>query len=530
MKVDKALIRRRLPIGIQTFRKIRNQNCYYVDKTSLIRQMVDQGSYYFLSRPRRFGKSLLLDTLHELFDGNEALFRELAIHPHWNWDSDQRHPVVRISFGGLYNLPEALEKNVLTQLEILERRFGLEPGSPEKSGPDRLIDLLDRLYDKTGREVVVLIDEYDKPILDVLDDPDRARANRDYLRGFYGILKDYDRYIRFVFITGISMFSNVNLFSGLNNLKNISLDPRFATLCGYTDYDLDTVFAPELPGLDRDEIRRWYNGYSWLGDEKVYNPFDILLLFDAREFEPYWFRTGTPTFLYRELVKHQISPMDLEHRTADRELVSTFDITNYHIDALLFQTGYLTITGKEQSGGLTEYRLDYPNYEVELSLNRGLLRHVTGIDHITQQGQALLGLLTALDFDGFAEELRAYLAGMAHPWHDQADLSRYEAWYASLLYMSFKAIGAAVRVEEVSSHGRSDLVLLHGGQVFVMEFKVVEEESQADVALDRALAQIKEKAYSGQYRNQGKPIHHVAMCFGRVERNILGIRVEHDGK
>ncbi len=220
----------------------------------------------------------------------------------------------------------------------------------------------------------------------MLDDPDRAKANRDYLRGFYGILKDSARDIRFVFLTGISMFSNVNLFSGLNNLKNLSLDPRYSTLCGYTDHDLDTVFAPELPGLDRNEIKRWYNGYSWLGEEKVYNPYDVLLLFDGREFEPYWFQTGTPTFLYRELVKQGVSPMELEHRTVDRGLVSTFDIIDYSIDALLFQTGYLTITGKEPSGGLTEYRLDYPNHEVALSLNRGLLRHMTGIDHITKQG------------------------------------------------------------------------------------------------------------------------------------------------
>ena len=225
-------------------------------------------------------------------------------------------------------------------------------------------------------------------------------------------------------------------------------------------------------------------------------------------------------------MKHQLSPMDMEHRTVDRELVSTFDITDHHIDALLFQTGYLTITGKEQSGGLTEYRLDYPNYEVELSLNRGLLRHVTGIDHITQQGQALLGLLTALDFDGFAEELRAYLSGIPYPWHDRANLSHYEAWYASLLYMSFKAIGADIQVEEATGHGRSDLVLLQAGQVFVMEFKVVANDDQADAALDRALAQIKEKGYSKKYQTQGKSIHPVALVFGGKARNLLGIRVE----
>ncbi len=528
MKVDKNMIRRRLPIGIQTFRNIRERNCYYVDKTPLIWQMIDRGSYYFLSRPRRFGKSLLLDTLRELFEGNEELFRGLDIHDHWDWNPDRKHPVVRISFDSQYNSLEALEKNVHMQLTITERHFGLEQGSAENSGPDRFLDLLDRLHDKTGHEVVVLIDEYDKPILDVLEDPELAKANRDCLKGFYGIIKGSAHHIRFVFITGISMFSNVNLFSGLNNLKNISLDPRYATICGYTDRDLDTVFAPELPGLDRDEIKRWYNGYSWLGEEKVYNPFDMLLLFDDREFEPYWFRTGTPTFLYRELVRKGISPMELQNRTADKELVSTFDVESYHMDALLFQTGYLTITGKERSGDLTEYRLDYPNHEVALSLNRGLLRHVTGIDRITKKGEELLRLLAGQDFEGFAEELRPWLSGIPHPWHDRGDLSRYESWYASLLYMTFRALGSVLRVEETSSHGRSDMVLLHAGQVFVMEFKVVESEAGAQAALDQAMAQIQEKGYSEKYRNQGKPIHHVAMAFGRTERNLLGIRAKRD--
>ncbi len=526
MNENQDKTRRRLPIGIQTFRHIRERNCYYVDKTPLIRQMIDQGSYYFLSRPRRFGKSLLLDTLRELFSGNEELFRGLDIHDHWDWNPEQKHPVVRLSFGGLYNSPQALEKNIHTQLNIIERHFGLEQGSAENSGSDRFMDVLDRLHEQSGREVVVLIDEYDKPILDVLENPEMARANRDYLRGFYGIIKDSAEHIRFVFITGVSMFSNVNLFSGLNNLKNISLDARYSTICGYTDNDLDTVFAPELFELDREEIKRWYNGYSWSGDEKVYNPFDVLLLFDSREYEPHWFRTGTPTFLYRELVKNKISPMELEHRTADRELVSTFDVESYNIDALLFQTGYLTIVGKEQTGGLTEYRLGYPNYEVELSLNRGLLRYVTGIDQITKQGMGLLRLLAEQDFAGFAEEFRAYLSGIPHPWHDSANLSHYESWYASLLYMNFRAIGVDLRVEESSSRGRSDMVLIHAGQVFIMELKVVEDESGKEAALDQAMAQIRDKGYSEKYRNQGKPIHHIALAFGRTERNLLGIRVE----
>ncbi len=526
MAENQNISRRRLPIGYQTFRNLRERDCYYVDKTPLIRQMIDQGDYYFLSRPRRFGKSLLLDTLHELFEGSEELFRGLGIHDHWDWSPQQKHPVVRISFDGQYNSPEALEKNIHTQLTLIEEGAGLDPAPPDMKGPDRLLRLIAQLHRTTQNPVVILIDEYDKPILDVLEDSELARANRDYLRGFYGIIKGSARHIRFVFITGISMFSNVNLFSGLNNLENISLDRKYSTLCGYTDHDLDTVFAAELPGLDRDEIRRWYNGYSWLGEEKVYNPFDVLLLLRGRTFEPYWFRTGTPTFLYRELVRQEISPLELTNRIADRELVSTFDIQDYNMDALLFQTGYLTIVGKEQTGGLTEYRMDYPNHEVELSLNRGLLRYMTGVDRITKQGEQLLELLAAQDFDGFAEGFRAYLSGIPYPWHDSAGLSRYESWYASLLYMNFLSCEAQVRVEEATSRGRSDMALIHAGQVFVMEFKVVEDESGKESALAQAMVQIQEKGYSDKYRNQGQPIHHIALAFGRTERNLLAIRVE----
>ena len=222
---------RRLPIGIQDFRTIREQDFYYVDKTPAVRRLVDEGRFYFLSRPRRFGKSLLLDTIRSLFEGREELFRGLAIHEHWDWSLT--HPVVRLSFDGKYNEPQDLERSILTQLEVIERNADLSVAS-RRSGPERLLDLLDRLHRKTGRQVVVLVDEYDKPILDVLQDPELTTANRDYLRGFYGIIKGSAEHVRFVFVTGVSMFSKVSLFSGLNNLKDISLDPRYATICGYT--------------------------------------------------------------------------------------------------------------------------------------------------------------------------------------------------------------------------------------------------------------------------------------------------------
>ena len=259
--MDQTISRRKLPIGIQDFRTIRESNYYYVDKTALIYQLVSEGRFYFLSRPRRFGKSLLLDTIRSLFDGREELFRGLAIHKQWDWSDT--YPVIRLSFGGKYNEPNDLESDILNQLALIEYRTGIKPGKTSDKGPQRLRSALFHLHHTTGRPVVVLVDEYDKPILDVLEDTELAKSNRDYLRGFYGIIKDSAAHVRFVFVTGISMFAKASLFSGLNNLEDISFYPRYANICGYTDSDLDETFAPELPELDRKEIRRWYNGYSW---------------------------------------------------------------------------------------------------------------------------------------------------------------------------------------------------------------------------------------------------------------------------
>ena len=294
------MARRRLPIGLQTFREVREKNCYYVDKTDFVRRLLDEGKHYFLSRPRRFGKSLFLDTLKELFEGNEPLFEGLAIQDGWDWSV--RHPVLRLDFSsGSYQGADDLRLELAAQLETLEEEAGVA-GRPDAPASVRFRYLIRALQRQSGQPVAVLVDEYDKPILDALDVPEIARANRDLLRGLYSTVEFADADIRFSFITGVSKFSKVSLFSGLNNLKDISLDPRYSAICGYTDADLDDVFAPELPGLDRDRIREWYNGYSWLGADKVYNPYDILLLFDERKFATHWFETGTPAFLVRTLL------------------------------------------------------------------------------------------------------------------------------------------------------------------------------------------------------------------------------------
>ncbi len=363
-----------LPIGIGNISTIREDNFHYVDKTHLIHQLIREGRHYFLSRPRRFGKSLLINTLKNLFEGREELFQGLAIHSQWNWSD--RHPVVRLSFDGKYNRPGDLERNILIQLQIIERYSGIENVHPAPTGPERLLDLLHSLYHAQGKEVVVLVDEYDKPISDVLDIPDLASENRDYLREFYSIIKGSNEYLRFVFVTGITMFSKANLFSGLNNLEDISLDSRYASICGFNDEEIDTVFASELKGMDRQKIRRWYKGYHWCGDHKLYNPWDILLLLKKREFDSYWFDTATPTYLYQLLEANNHPLMDLDDGRIERSQLTQFDVQNTDLRSLMFQSGYLTIAEEHRDEENVEYTLKYPNLEVCRSFNKKFLRYL----------------------------------------------------------------------------------------------------------------------------------------------------------
>ncbi len=331
--------RRSLPIGIQTFRKIREDDFYYVDKTGFALRLIAEGTHYFLSRPRRFGKSLFLDTLAELFEGNEALFRGLAAESRWDWS--RRHPVIRLSFAeGVLDSRQQLDRRIQDLLRINCEALGVSL-YPDLDIPGQFGELIRRAHAASGERVVVLVDEYDKPILDNLTDPDTARAMRDGLRNLYSVIKGQDAHIRFAFLTGVSKFSKVSLFSGLNNLMDITVDAEYSAICGYTEADLDQVFAPELAGLDRDRIRTWYNGYNWLG-EAVYNPFDLLLLFKKRLFQPWWFETGTPTFLVDVLTERGFFTPDLAQVRASEALISTFDVQNMPSEALLWQTGYLT--------------------------------------------------------------------------------------------------------------------------------------------------------------------------------------------
>ncbi len=511
--------KRKLPIGIQTFRTIREEGCYYVDKTPFIRRLLDEGKHYFLSRPRRFGKSLFLDTLKELFEGNEALFERLAIHRQWDWSL--RHPVLRLDFGGGdFREPAGVHASLMAQLDRVETRSGI--ASRHATAPERFGEVIEALHEQAGQRVAVLVDEHDKPILDALGTPEVARANRGYLHGIYSVIKSSEAHIELTFLTGVSKFSKVSLFSGLNNLKDITLDPRYAAVCGYTDTDLDAVFAPELPGLDRQAIRDWYNGYSWLGAEKLYNPFDILLLFDSGRFKAHWFETGTPSFLVDTLLERRVGSLALEEMTAADDLLSRFDVDDIATEALLFQTGYLTITEEKDLGGTSLYRLGYPNREVKQSLNRALLRAM-GPDPSRQGSRdiRLHELLGSNDFGGLETLFRALFAGIPYEWHTKNDIASYEGYYASVFYSWFAALGLDVTVEDSSSHGRVDMALRFNHNVYLFEFKVLEHSLPG-----AAMAQLKTRGYADKYRHRSEAIWLVAVEFSTETRNLAAFGVE----
>ncbi len=347
---------RTIPLGVSSFRAIHKRGYYYVDKTPHIDNLINRGEHYFLSRPRRFGKSLLLDTMRELFSGSKELFEDTYIYDRWDWSDT--YPVVRLSFNSDYSEPGTLEADVQDQLGSYETKYDVSRVSESAVIPEsvRFSKLLRSIHETTGKEIVVLVDEYDKPILDAIGDPELAIKNHKYLRGLYGMIKGHAERTRFVFLTGITMFSKLSLFSTLNNLTDISLSPRYAAICGYTEADLQETFAPELEGLQLDEIRRWYNGYSWRGPEKVYNPWAILSLFESREFKPHWSVTGMPSYLYKVMMQRQLTPLDVSGLKVQEGFVTTFDVERIGAEALLISGKVFVIECKMLHGGEPEQR------------------------------------------------------------------------------------------------------------------------------------------------------------------------------
>jgi hypothetical protein len=433
-----------------------------------------------------------------------------------------RYPVVRISFGsGVLKTGEDLRATVERHLRLHEEKWGFAPRSPDVRG--RFADLIPWLVEKSGQQVVVLIDEYDKPILDNIEDSERATVMREGLKDFYSVLKDADPYLKFVFLTGVSKFSKVSLFSGLNNLNDITVDAGYSALCGYTEADIDAVFAPELAvgDLDREQIREWYNGYNWTG-EAVYNPFDLLLLFNKREFRPYWYETGTPTFLVKLLSQRQIFLPELGQLQTDAALLGTFDVGNIPTEALMFQAGYLTIAEQIHAFGKYRYRLRYPNREVRQSLNDSLLRDWTPKPTESLHFQSRLGdLLLANDLEGMGAHLRAFYASLPNEWFTNNPIAQYEGYYASVFYAFFASLGLDLTVEVSSNPGRLDMVLRFQGRVYIFEFKLV-----GDTADGSALRQIREKDYAAPFRGTGEPIHLIGIEFSKTRRALLGWEVE----
>ena len=510
--------RRKLPAGVQTLQKIREDGSYYVDKTRYIHQLVTKHAHCFLSRPRRFGKSLLVDTIKELFEGNEPLFRGLAIHDWWDWTV--RHPVLRFSFaGGSFKSPLGAKEDFLDQLTGLEDKAGLAPrfSSPAR----RFAGLIAALREQTGQRVVVLVDEYDRPINEALRTPEIAESHRDFLRGVYGMVKDCDADIRFSFFTGVSKFSKVSVFSDLNNLTDITLDARFAAICGYTDDDLDTVFAAELEGLDRETIRDWYNGYNWRGaeTEKVYNPYGMLLFLQNREFRPYWFETGTPAFLPETLLERGADPASLNDLTVGDADLAAFDIRHAKTEALLFQTGYLTILSEKPGAAGNLYRLGYPNREVRSALNLALLTAMAPDVSATAECSRLEQLLARHDFAGVERLFRAFFASVPHEWYANNNIARYEGYYSAVFYSLFAGAGLDVVAEESTSHGRSDVVVRHPNAVWVFELKGSGDAGDA-------VAQIEQKGYAEKYQHLNLPIHQVGVTFSAEVRNISAFEVK----
>lgn len=517
---------KKLPIGIQTFREIREDNCYYVDKTPLVARLAESGKSYFLSRPRRFGKSLFLDTLAEAFAANRPLFTGLYLEKNWDWET--HYPVIRISFGGaVTKTPAELERLLHRQLRLNRQRLGVECGQ-EEDPAGCFQDLILLAAEKYGQRAVILVDEYDKPVLDNLTEPEVARQMREKLKDFYSPIKDNDAAVKFAFVTGVSRFSKMNLFSGLNNLSDISLDRRYATICGYTQADVEHYFAERLAGVDLAELRRWYNGYNFLG-EPVYNPFDILLFFDkGKQYKSYWFATGTPTFLMELIRTKRYFLPDLNLIEVGEELLETFDVDRISIEALMQQTGYLTIKSVNPSPipNLLTYTLDFPNFEVRHALLSHLLDYLTeaGPARTTQQ-MDLYRHLQSGDLTGLEATFRRLFASISYHNYTKNNLDQYEGYYASVIFAYLYSLGLPMVAESSGSQGRADLIvrLPDKSRAYVFEFKVVEETPDDRRA---PLAQIKEKDYAGPMRGEYREIHLVGIEFSKAQRNI--IRFEHE--
>ena len=521
----------RYPIGNQDFRSLREDGYVYVDKTEHICRILEAGKYFFLSRPRRFGKSLTASTIQELCSGDRELFSGLWAYDNWGF-AERRRPVIHVKFAEsgfqTSGLAPALHKIIDAEAE----RLGVAVDADESYGFRfrKLVRAVAATH-PSGR-CIVLVDEYDKPIVNYLGELDRARENRDLLRPFFGVLKDADEFLDLVFVTGVSAFSRVSLFSDLNNLRQLTLDPLARTLTGMTEGELDIYFADAIAatGYSRDEIRRWYNGYSW-GGERVYNPWSLLQLLATGRRDNYWATSGTPKFVVDHLARRGAYDLAGEHRTSTE--LTGFDLDRLDLATVLWQGGYLTLGAPAASVRGMAYALRYPNEEVRVTFLDALLE-AYGFGEVQSPGSRVDQLYATLgqrDLKTFGELIDTLLAGIPHQlWQDAT-----ERFYHAVVHTAFTLLGAALRSEVATRRGRADVVVEAGPYVYAIEFKLlrpsVAQRADEDVRAratealaEEALTQIAERGYLDAERGgQLEPVA-LAIVFDADRRAVALIR------
>ena len=468
---------RKYPIGLQSFREIRTGGYLYVDKTEIIHRLVETGKYYFLSRPRRFGKSLLVDTLEELFNGSRELFDGLWIHNQWDWT--KKNPVIHFNFSDMGIKTLGLEEAIFRGLAENARRLGVELS--HTSYDQQFKELIEKV--SAQGQVIILIDEYDKALIDYLDDLDKLDEHRSVMKNFYSVLKGRDGQIRFFFITGVSRFSRVSIFSDLNNLEDITIGKNFNNLVGITQAELEHNFGPEISEMTQEnpatlvKTKEWYNGYSWGGKETLYNPFSLLNLMKSREFRNFWYTTGTPTFLFEQLRKRKLGDMDGIQASANT--LAEFNTDKLDMASLLFQTGYLTI--RNESGQI--YDLSYPNREVKESLLDGLLnvyRDPVVADSLVLV-TALRNALNSGNVPVIIQTLNSLIGQIPYD-HWRGDT---ESIFNIITVLTFRLAGVDVHTEVHSAHGRCDVLVKTENYIYVLELKL---DGTAKEALDQIIA------------------------------------------
>ena len=507
----------KLPIGIQSFEKLRTEGFRYIDKSHLVYKLAQSGCYYFLSRPRRFGKSLFLSTLEAYFLGKKELFDGLAVAElEKDWIE---YPVLHLDLNTQkYGSAEALEYVLDKFLQAQESKYGLS-SSGSYFGP-RFAAVIQKAYEITGRRVVILVDEYDKPVLQVIGNDSLQEEYRSTLKGFYGALKSCDQYIQFAFLTGVTNFGKVSVFSDLNHLNDISMDQRYYDICGLTEKEIRANLSEEVEsmamelGLQPEEVyaklKEHYDGYHFCEDNVpgIYNPFSILNALDKKKIESYWFATGTPTYLVELLKKHNYNLSCLEKEVLSSDELNSIDSASSDPIPVIYQSGYLTIKDYDKEFGL--YRLGYPNKEVEEGFVKFLIPYYTNIEQ-TRSGFEISQFVRCLrnkDIEGFMQRLQAFLS--ACPYELQPDQERH---FQSVMYILTTLCGFYTEVEEHTSRGRMDMTIKTDRYIYIFEFKF-------NSTAEAALKQISDMGYADKFKNDKREIICIGVNYSSGDRNI----------